>query len=99
MSNTSAVTPAIFREEFVVPASAIDANGHVNNVVFVQWMQDVATRHFDSMGCAEAMREARAIWVVRSHTIEYLAPCLCWRPIASRHMGGELQPRAFAPSL
>ena len=73
MSNASAVV-AIFREEFVVPSSAIDANGHVNNVVFVQWMQDMATRHFDSAGCAEAMRSAGAIWVVRSHTIEYLSP-------------------------
>ena len=58
----------------MVPPTAIDGNGHVNNVVFVQWMQDVATRHFDSMGCAEAMRDARATWVVRLHTIEYLAP-------------------------
>ena len=64
----------IFRDEFTVPSSAIDGNGHVNNVVFVQWMQDVATRHFDSMGCGEAMRSAHATWVVRSHTIEYLAP-------------------------
>ncbi|HWN96162.1 MAG TPA: thioesterase family protein [Methylomirabilota bacterium] len=74
MSNTSAVAAAIFRDEFIVPATAIDANGHVNNVVFVQWMQDVATRHFESAGCAEAMRNASAIWVVRSHTIEYLGP-------------------------
>ena len=74
MSNTSTVAPAIFREEFMVPPAAIDANGHVNNVVFVQWMQDVATRHFDSTGCADTMRKAGATWVVRSHTIEYLAP-------------------------
>ena len=68
------MAPAIFREEFLVPPGAIDGNGHVNNVVFVQWMQDVAVRHFDSAGCGEAMSAARATWVVRSHTIEYLAP-------------------------
>ncbi len=38
---------AIYSDEIVVPESAIDVNGHVNNVVFVQWMQDVAVRHFD----------------------------------------------------
>jgi acyl-CoA thioester hydrolase len=43
--------------ELVVPASAIDANGHVNNVQYVQWMQDAA------MG---------RTWIIRSHTIEYL---------------------------
>ena len=58
----------------MVPPGAIDANRHVNNVVFVQWMQDVATRHFEAMGGAEPMRRAGATWVVRSHTIEYLGP-------------------------
>lgn len=28
----------------------IDALGHVNNVVYVQWMQDVATAHVDALG-------------------------------------------------
>src|ERR1051325_3442499 len=74
MSSTSSGAPPIFRDEIIVPSSAIDANGHVNNVVFVQWMQEVATRHFHLTGCAEAMRSAGATWVVRSHTIEYLAP-------------------------
>lgn len=73
-NDTPPATPPIFRDEFTVPPAAIDANGHVNNVVFVQWMQDVATRHFNSAGCAEAMRQAGATWVVHSHTVEYLAP-------------------------
>ena len=63
---------AVFSEEMVVPACAIDGNGHVNNVAFVGWMQDVATRHFESVGCGAAMRAAGATWVVRSHHVEYL---------------------------
>ena len=74
MNDTSPAVPAIFRDEFLVPPTAIDTNGHVNNVVFVQWMQDAATRHFASAGCAEAMRQANATWVVRSHSVEFLAP-------------------------
>ena len=66
--------PAIHREEFAVPESAIDRNGHVNNVAFVQWMQDVATRHFDSGGVNAAMEAAGGTWVARSHKIEYLSP-------------------------
>jgi len=66
--------PPIHREEFTVPESAIDRNGHVNNVAFVQWMQDVATRHFDSGGVTEAMQAAGGTWVARSHKIEYLSP-------------------------
>ncbi len=65
---------AVFVDEIVVPADAIDGNGHVNNVAFVGWMQEVATRHFESVGCGATMREAGATWVVRSHHVEYLGP-------------------------
>ena len=72
MNNPSAST--VFRDQIIVPPTVIDANGHVNNVVFVQWMQDVATRHFNAAGCEKAMHDAGATWVVRSHRVEYLAP-------------------------
>jgi acyl-CoA thioester hydrolase len=71
---SQAKAPAIFHQEFVVPQSAIDGNGHVNNVAFVQWMQDLATRHFDSGGVHEVMEAAGGTWVARSHKIEYLSP-------------------------
>ncbi len=65
---------AIYRDEITVPESAIDENGHVNNVTFIQWMQDVAVRHFDAAGARDAMLAARGAWVVRSHHVEYLLP-------------------------
>ena len=65
---------AIYRYEFNVPESAVDQNGHVNNVVYVQWMQDVAILHSKATGGTRAMHTARGTWVVRSHTIEYLSP-------------------------
>ncbi len=65
---------AIFSYDFSVPDSALDANGHVNNVNFVQWMQDAAVRHFSAMGGVPLIRAVGATWVVRSHVVEYLAP-------------------------
>jgi len=65
---------AIYRHRFIVGPEAIDANGHVNNVVYVQWMQDVAVRHADAAGCTDATRRIGATWVARSHRIEYLSP-------------------------
>lgn len=65
---------ALYRDEFIIPESAIDENGHVNNVAFVQWMQDVATRHFEAAGGRAAMQAASGAWVVRSHKVEYLSP-------------------------
>ena len=59
-----------------VNASAIDANGHANNVEFVRWMQEAAVSHADAVGCTAATRAAGATWVVRSHHIEYSKPAL-----------------------
>ncbi len=64
----------IFRHAFRVPDTAIDGNGHVNNVAIVQWMQDVAVLHSDSVGCTAATVAAGHTWVVRSHHVEYLRP-------------------------
>ena len=62
--------------EIAVDPSSIDANGHVNNVEFVRWMQDAAVRHADARGCTAATAAAGATWVARSHHIEYLRPAL-----------------------
>lgn len=65
---------AIHRHTLVVGRKALDLNGHVNNVQYVQWMQDAAVEHSDRVGCTRLTREAGAMWVARSHTIEYLRP-------------------------
>ena len=52
----------------------MDENGHVNNVRFVQWMQDAAVRHYESLGGISLSQAVGATWVVRSHNIEYLRP-------------------------
>jgi acyl-CoA thioester hydrolase len=63
-----------FIHEFEVDQSSIDENGHVNNVVYIQWMQDVAVLHSQQCGGTDAMRQHNCSWVVRSHTIDYLSP-------------------------
>lgn len=65
---------ALFRYGVTVGPGVIDENGHVNNVAYVQWMQDAAVRHSDSTGGTAAMRAAGGMWVARSHRIEYLRP-------------------------
>jgi acyl-CoA thioester hydrolase len=62
--------------QLTVPASAIDENGHANNVAFVQWMQEAAIAHADAVGCTAATRALNATWVVRSHEIQYRLPAL-----------------------
>ncbi len=66
-----------FQYEFDVDSNSIDQNGHVNNVVYVQWMQDVAIRHADMCGGSAITHELGGSWIVRSHSIDYLHPAFC----------------------
>jgi len=72
MRKEEEITP--FMYEFEVDSQSIDANGHVNNVVYIQWMQDVAVMHSEQCGGTDAMRQHGCSWVVRSHAIDYLSP-------------------------
>ena len=64
----------IYSKTFFIPANAIDENGHVNNVAYVQWMQDIAVEHYESIGGTNPMQLVGATWVVRELRIEYLLP-------------------------
>ncbi len=70
------MTPArIFSRSFAVPAEAIDLQGHVNNLAYVGWMQDVAIEHSTMVGWPmRRYLDLGAGWVVRSHFIEYFRP-------------------------
>ena len=65
---------AIHRFPVLIPGTAIDANGHANNVEYVHWMQRAAISHSDFAGCTAATKAAGASWVIRSLHVEYLLP-------------------------
>ncbi len=65
----------IHSKHFDVPADAIDQQGHVSNLAYVTWMQDIAIEHSAAAGWPmERYLSLGAGWVVRSHFIEYLRP-------------------------
>jgi acyl-CoA thioester hydrolase len=64
---------SIYTKTITIPKSAIDGNGHVNNVTYVQWMQDIAVEHYASIGGIEA-QGPDSTWVIRKHSIEYFLP-------------------------
>ena len=68
--------PPIHTYSLTVPPSAIDANGHANNIEYLRWFQEAAISHSDAAGCSDATRAINASWVVRSHHITYLRPAL-----------------------
>lgn len=66
----------------VVPATAIDINGHVNNVQYVQWMQDAAMAHSAAQGWPQERYAAIGrTWIIRSHAIEYHHSAYLGEPI------------------
>lgn len=62
----------VYQYKLTVPESAVDVNGHVNNIEYIRWMQDAAILHSDFQGCTKATINVGATWVVRTHHIEYL---------------------------
>lgn len=58
-----------FSHSFRVETADIDAQGHVNNVAYVRWIQDVAVAHWFAV-TTEEMRE-KYTWVVLRHEIDY----------------------------
>jgi len=77
------VTAAVYSKRFPVPAAAIDRQGHVNNLAFVAWMQDVAIEHSAAVGWPmERYLAIGAGWVVRSHFVEYLRPVFAGERLA-----------------
>lgn len=60
----------------------IDELGHVNNAVWVQWIQAVATAHWYEVA-SPAYVDA-FIWVVIRHEIDYLRPALVGDVVTGR---------------
>jgi len=61
-----------FAHSFTVEGSDIDVMGHVNNVVYVRWIQETAVKHWMTRASAEQI--ASILWVVVRHEIDYLRP-------------------------
>ena len=81
--------------ELAIPVQPedIDALGHVNNVVYVRWVQDAATAHW----LAEAPDPDRDTlgWVVLRHEIDYLRSAGPGDEILARTWVGTASRRRF----
>jgi acyl-CoA thioester hydrolase len=55
-----------------VQATDIDTLGHVNNVIYVRWIQDAAVAHWRVLATPE--QQAECAWVVVRHEIDYKRP-------------------------
>lgn len=72
MSSLSPVPP--FEMTFRVEESDIDHLGHVNNIVYLRWVQEIATIHWEAEASAEDLQQL--LWVVSRHEIDYKSSAL-----------------------
>lgn len=77
----------VFEYLFTVMKDHIDELQHVNNVVYVQFMQDVADKHWHSVALNEL--EKQVVWVVRRHEIDYLHQAVLGDELLIRTWTGE----------
>ena len=63
-----------FSTSLEVQPEQIDGLGHVNNIHYLQWVQDVAQAHWEVL--TKKIEKPLGIWVVRSHMITYKQPAL-----------------------
>ena len=71
----------------------MDALQHVNNVVYLRWVQDAAIAHWMAAAPPEAL--ASLFWVVTRHEIDYRRPALLGDGIIARTWVGPATRRDF----
>lgn len=57
-----------------VVAADLDERDHVNNVVYLQWVQDAAAAHWAHLSSDETRQQIA--WVALRHEIDYLKPAV-----------------------
>lgn len=66
------IAPAMpFQITRVAEAADIDMMGHVNNIIYLRWAQEVAIAHWESIAAEKDKNEIG--WVVLRHEIDYKA--------------------------
>lgn len=69
----------LFTHTIIVTQADIDEMDHVNNVVYLRWVQDAAAAHWDTLAPEEIRR--KYAWVVLRHEIDYKIPAKLGDPV------------------
>ena len=76
-----------FTLAFTAALGDIDELGHVNNAVWVRWIQDIATAHW--LAAAEPADVEAWLWVVVRHEIDYLRALTIGESVTGRTWVGD----------
>jgi acyl-CoA thioester hydrolase len=94
-SKFKVVAPQLFTKTFSIPGDAIDELGHVSNLKYIAWMQEIAIQHSAAQGWpVERYLQNGAVWVVRSHFVTYVRPAFAGETITIQTWVAEIKPRS-----
>jgi acyl-CoA thioester hydrolase len=77
----------VFQTNYSVEASHIDELNHVNNVVYLQWIQDISNLHWTQL--KKGVDTAAYAWVVIRHEIDYAGQALLGDTIVAKTWVGK----------
>lgn len=81
-----------------IRAGDIDHMGHVNNSVYLKWVQEAVVRYWESLAPPDAV--ARHLWVALKHEISYLRPTFLDDDITADVVADRMQgARAFFTTI
>ena len=64
----------VLEKKILVSKNDLDDLNHVNNVVYIQWIQKIAKEHWEKLASNEILDNY--YWVLLEHQIKYLYPAL-----------------------
>ena len=85
--------PATYEQTVRVEPADLDEQDHVNNVVYVRWVQDAATAHWVALSTPE--QRAEVAWVLLRHEIDYAHPARLGDDVVVRTAVGHLEGLTF----
>ena len=92
----SAPTPAdrsVHELPLVAGTADIDELGHVNNIVYLRWVQEAAVAHWRALAPADA--QAAVAWVVLRHEIDYSRAAVLGDELLARTWVGTAEGLSF----
>ena len=90
--------PTMFRYPIGILPADIDHMGHVNNSVYLKWVQDAVVRYWEKVAPAEAV--SSHLWVALKHEISYRRPAFLEDIVVADVIAEQVQgARAFFTTI
>lgn len=93
MTSETVVAGAPYELALRVGTDDLDERAHVNNVVYVKWVQDAAAAHWIRLAPEGA--DVEIAWVALRHEIDYLSPAVLGDDVVVRTWVGVAEGLSF----